>query len=108
MYHELTPQMKRRRSAKRLGGGFAVLVLAIALAVGYNSIQDSLHEQGAASVRQAILDAAMQCCAVEGAYPSSLSHLEKDYGLTVNHDDFVITYEAFADNIVPSVVVVKR
>lgn len=54
------------------------------------------------------LRAAAQCCAVEGAYPHTLRHLEEHYGLTVNHDDYAITYEAFASNVVPSVVVVPR
>ena len=30
------------------------------------------------------------------------------YGLRVNRDDYVITYEVFAENIMPSVVVVPR
>ena len=49
-----------------------------------------------------------RCCAIEGSYPSSLEHLEESYGLTINHDDYVITYECFADNIMPSVVVTPR
>ena len=50
----------------------------------------------------------MQCCAIEGSYPASLQHLEDSYGLAINHDEYIVTYEAFADNVVPSVVVVPR
>ena len=56
----------------------------------------------------AVLDAAMQCAAVEGAYPARLSYLEEHYGLIVNHQDYAVTYEAFASNVPPSVVVVPR
>ena len=63
---------------------------------------------GAAALRDSILASAKQCCAIEGSYPSSLEHLEESYGLTINHDDYVITYECFADNIMPSVVVTPR
>lgn len=108
MYHELTTQMKKRRSAKRTVAFVLVCVLALAAWLGYGKIVDGMHEQGAASVRQAILDSAMQACAVEGSYPSSLEHLENEYGLTINHNDYIITYEAFADNIMPSVVVVAK
>ena len=60
-------------------------------------------------MRDAILDSAKPAVrAIEGSYPSSLEHLEESYGLTINHDDYVITYECFADNIMPSVVVVPR
>lgn len=108
MYHELTPQQIKRRSIRRITGFFIVLALALICGFTYANVSANLHEQGAASVRQAILDAAMQCCAVEGTYPSSLQHLEDDYGLSINHDDYVITYEVFAGNVAPSVVVIAR
>ena len=60
------------------------------------------------SVRESVLNAAKQCCAVEGSYPASLNHLEKNYGLVINHNDYVVSYEWFADNVLPSVVVTAR
>lgn len=108
MYHERSTKQRKRRRGTR----FVVFVLVLVLAVGgwfaAGAIGQSLREQGAVSVRNAILDSAKQCCAIEGSYPSSLEHLENDYGLRVNRDDYVITYEVFAENIVPSVVVVPR
>ena len=90
----------------------ATAVIAVALAavcwLGYNAACANLREQGAASIRNAILDSAMQCCAIEGSYPASLQHLEDSYGLAINHDEYIVTYEAFADNVVQSVVVVPR
>lgn len=108
MYHERSTEQRKRRRGLRL----VVLVLAIALVAGgwfaAGAIGQNLREQGAVSVRNAILDSAKQCCAIEGSYPASLEHLESDYGLRVNHGDYVITYEVFAENIMPSVVVVPR
>lgn len=86
----------------------AAVIVACALAAGLALAQDSAKQQGAASVRQAVLSAAMQCAAVEGSYPSTIEHLEDYYGLSVNHDDYVINYEAFASNVMPSVTVVPR
>lgn len=85
----------------------AIAFLAFAL-WGVRTLQTNARVQGAASLRETILNSAKQCCAVEGSYPSSLAHLEDVYGLTINHDDYVITYEWFADNVPPSVVVVPR
>ena len=51
---------------------------------------------------------AEQCCAIEGAYPSSLAYLEENYGLVVNRSDYAITYEVFADNVMPNVVVLAK
>jgi hypothetical protein len=54
------------------------------------------------------MSAAVRCCAIEGSYPLTLKHLEESYGLKINHRDYIITYEAYASNVAPSVVVVPR
>lgn len=108
MYHELSEQTRKKRRRRRIYVVIALCALAIACYFGYGSVRRSLNEQAAVSMRQSILDAAMQCCAVEGAYPLSLEHLEQNYGLTVNREDFVITYQAYANNVAPSVVVIPR
>ena len=72
------------------------------------AIVDALREQGELSVRNAILNSAKQCSAIEGAYPSSLAYLEENYGLVVNRSDYAITYEVFADNVMPNVVVLAK
>lgn len=108
MYHEVTDKQRKRRKRNVL---FACVAIAIALMlafVGVNHLRLSSREQGAAAIRRAILDAAIRCCAIEGSYPLSLKHLEDSYGLRINHDDYVITYEAYASNMAPSVVVVPR
>jgi hypothetical protein len=55
-----------------------------------------------------VIEASKQCCAIEGSYPSSLEHLEQYYGLVINHNDYVVSYEWLGDNILPSVVVTAR
>ena len=79
--------------------------------LGCKARPDDLHtdkDQGAASIRSTILDAAMQCAAIEGSFPTNLAYLEDNYDLRVNHDDYVIIYEVLASNTVPSVVVMPR
>ena len=100
MYHEQTTRDIRRRRRRRMMAALVACLLVAAVVVGFGAV--------GAAVRDTVLDAAMQCCAIEGAYPSSLDYLEREYGLRVNHDDYVITYEAFAGNVMPSVVVVPR
>lgn len=108
MYHELTNQEVKQRTRKRMAG-LVALVLAIALVwTSSMAIGASLREQGELSVRNAILNSAKQCCAIEGAYPPSLAYLEENYGLVVNRADYAITYEVFADNVMPNVVVLAK
>lgn len=91
-----------------VAAGVVTAALVAGIVLGWPAVESAVRAQGAVSVREAVLRAAAQCCAVEGAYPHTLRHLEEHYGLSVNHDDYVITYEAYASNVVPSVVVVPR
>ena len=86
----------------------AAVVAVVIVLCGVLFANRALKEQGANSIQQAIISTAKQCAAIEGAYPSTLSYLEENYGLTVNHNDYIITYETFGSNIMPSVVVIPR
>ncbi|WP_102379880.1 hypothetical protein [Raoultibacter timonensis] len=108
MHHEQTKQSLERSRRRRLIAAIIAAALIVLCWFAYTAISQNLREQGAASIRTAILDASMQCCAIEGSYPISLKHLEAEYGLTINHEDYIVTYEAYAANIAPSVTVVPR
>ncbi len=108
MYSERTQAELKKRRRKRYIVYVVVLVLAIAGWFTYDAIAANLRAQGELSVRNAILDSAKQCCAIEGAYPSSLKYLENNYGLVVNRNDYTITYDAFAENVIPSIVVLAK
>lgn len=108
MFHELTDQDIKRRRRRRIAG-IALVVVLVAAACGiFAAVRANARVQGAVALRDSVLNAAKQCCAIEGSYPSSLEYLEKKYGLTINQDDYVVSYEWFADNVMPSVVVTPR
>lgn len=108
MYHEVSEESRQKAHKRRVMALVFCVVLALVGFFGYQRIRSAMNEQAAASMRQSILDAANQCCAIEGAYPLTLDYLEQNYGLTINRDDFVITYQAYANNIAPNVVVIPR
>ena len=108
MLHEITDRELRARKRRRVIVAAAVVVLAAVIAGGTLLIHRAQREQGALALRDSILNSAKQCCAIEGSYPKTLEHLEKGYGLTIDRDDYVVSYEYLAGNIVPSVVVTPR
>lgn len=108
MYHELTEQAKQRRTIRRMITVLVILVIVVGSWFAFDMVNNNLREQGELSVRNAILNSAKQCCAIEGSYPSSLGYLERNYGLVVNHDSYTITYEVFAENVMPGVVVIAK
>ena len=108
MYHDLTyADMGRRR--RRLAVAASVLVVIAALAVAVSGmVFEQVRRRGAESLREAIAGAALQCYAVEGAYPTSVGYLEDHYALSVRHDAYQVRYEWLGDNIPPSVVVMPN
>ena len=60
------------------------------------------------SMKDSILDRALQCYVVEGVYPPSLEYLEENYGLVLNKTDYYIHYDIFAENLPPDVRITER
>ena len=105
MFHELTYAEIAQRKQRRMAT-LAAIALCLALVAAELAHARTLQrEQGATSLRQAVIDAALQCRAVEGSYPSTLDHLEQHYGLVINKRDYLVSYEWLGDNVAPSVVV---
>ena len=98
-----------RKVSFRLFAVGLILVLAVVFtAVCVPVFQEDIRETGRAAVREAVLRSAVECYTLEGAYPESLEYLEKHYGLTVNKKEYIVTYEVFADNQLPTVQVLVR
>ncbi len=108
MFHEVTDAQVQKKRKMRIAIVCAVLVVAVAAWLIVGAVQANAREQGALALQNSIIDAAKQCCAIEGSYPSSIEHLEQYYGLSVNHNDYVVSYEAFAGNVMPTVVVTPK
>ena len=58
-------------------------------------------------VTDAVHNAALTCYAVEGAYPDDLEYLRAHYGLAYDEDRYLVTYSAFASNLLPEIYVTE-
>ncbi len=83
----------------------AVVCACVLMLAGRPPQQDA---DSAAAIRTAIEQSALQCYAVEGVYPPNLAYLQDHYGLQVNTADYYVTYEAFASNLAPNVIVTPK
>ena len=93
-----------RRDWIKLAAIAAVLIFALVLA---NRI-DVAHESAETEiVRNAVKNAALTCYAVEGAYPESLQYMRDNYGLAYDESRYLVTYDAFASNLLPDIFVVE-
>lgn len=78
---------------------------AVAAFQKIGSSSENMEEQ---LVLDAVRRAALTCYAVEGAYPQSLEGLERGYGLAYNKDAYIVSYDAFASNIMPNIQVLRK
>lgn len=99
-----------KRLKRRLWAALALLaaLLLTAALLLLPAVRRDIREGSRDAIKDAVIRAAVACYAVEGAYPTSLEYLEEHYGLAINHDDFIVSYDVFASNIVPTVDVLVR
>ena len=97
-------EKKKGRLLYVLAGVFLCLVLlAAVLTPVFRKASTAIDEQSIQSVKDAVMRSAVQCYAVEGAYPNSVAYLEEHYGLVINHERYIVSYEAYSSNLAPSI-----
>ena len=97
-----------RISKKDMGAVAFFLALMIAFVLLVNGITNKGSSQELDMVRDAVKNAALTCYAVEGMYPADLQYLRDHYRLSYNEDRYIVYYEAFASNLMPSIFVAER
>lgn len=105
--------MKNRFEIKKNAPSIRQIMLPITLFAvigglfyaGLGSVGRVTQEEQLRSVQQAITRATIQCYAVEGQYPPSLGYLEQNYGLMLDRQKYIIQYDIFAQNIMPTILV---
>ena len=88
--------------------GLILVLLLIAVIAAWSMTRGSgadLTEEGAAAIQDTVQKGALQCYVVEGVYPPDLQYLQDHYGLQINTDAYYVTYDVFASNQPPIVVV---
>ena len=97
-----------RIGKKDIAAGVVFVALIAAFILLVNSLTATSGSQETELVYDAVKNAALTCYAVEGSYPESLDYLREHYKLAYNTDRFVVEYDAFASNLMPSISVRER
>lgn len=88
--------------------GAVFAVLAGLFLYGLGTVSAATEGEQLRAVERAVTRAAVQCYAIEGRYPAGLAYLEENYGLVLDCERYIIQYDIFASNIMPSVLVLPR
>lgn len=97
---------KASKSNKKWLALIPVVIAAVILI--FLLFRNGTEGQSTSSLEDAVVDAAAQCYAVEGVYPPSLEYLEEHYGLVINHDRYIVSYDAFSSNLPPTIKVLIK
>ena len=81
-------------------------IICLVLAWSSNGLSGSIMGKQAQFVADSVRRSAVQCYAIEGRFPPTVGgveHLEKNYGLAVDHTRYVVYYESLGDNLIPQI-----
>src|SRR5574344_1577347 len=82
---------------------FVMAAILFLFLYGVSTVSTSTVDNQQKSLEQALNRSIVQCYAVEGTYPPSLSYLKDHYGLTYDESLFFVDYQSIGANIMPDV-----
>ena len=97
-----------RWNRKDIAAGVAFVALIVGFLVLISAITSSSGSRETQLVYDAVKNAALTCYAAEGSYPENLQYLRDHYKLAYNEEKYVVEYDAFASNLMPTINVLER
>lgn len=88
-----------------------LIIFSMLVVVGFFTVSSldnfskNTIEKQEENMQKSIEKAAIQCYALEGAYPPNLEYLEEHYGIILDYDTYIYYYDAFAANVRPEIIV---
>ncbi len=80
---------------------FAVIILIVV--IGVKNVSLTAGAEQAKITEQAVRRAAVECYAIEGYYPPSITYLEDHYGLMLDTDKYIYHYRSVGSNLMPEI-----
>ena len=101
--------MRRHSFARGLVISLIVFLALVYCGISlFRGVSSASSEAQTDLVRSAVRRAAVTCYAVEGAYPSTLDYLKRNYGLIYDEENYFVYYNSFASNILPEIRVTEK
>lgn len=108
IYHDrprVTPAQRARRIIAVLVAAAVILMLCVIL---FTRLDLDMNRQAVESLRQNVTEACVQCYAIEGTYPVSISYLEQNYGVRYDGAKYLVSLESGSKNELPAVQITLR
>ena len=87
----------------------SILILALlALYLAAGPLERSVSGESLSILEQSIRRGAVQCYALEGAYPEDISYLKQRYGVAYDSELYYVDYTYLASNLMPDITVLPQ
>ena len=94
---------------KLISGAFVSIFLFVGILVFFSisiaNASKEIDENEVITLRKSIDKAIVNCYAIEGAYPENIEYIEKNYGIVIDREKFIVIYEVLGPNVLPNVIV---
>ncbi len=85
-----------------------IVVILLFFFTALSNVQSGSGEEEKKQLEESIRRTAAACYAAEGIYPPTVEYMEEHYGLIVEEEKYVIDYQIFASNLMPTFTVLER
>lgn len=103
IYHDRPRQNAAQKAAKAAKSIILLAVLVVLVMILLRRIGFDQSAQAEQSLKQNVTQAAVQCYAIEGRYPSDISYLEANYGVSYNAGKYRVSLIPSGDGSLPEV-----
>lgn len=81
------------------------LLVFVLLLAGVRSVRKTTQQQELQNLASSVRRSAAECYALEGRYPESLDYLKEHYGITYDESRYLVSYQAYGSNMLPTITV---
>lgn len=78
------------------------------LLISAGNVNERQQAESLKQMEDTIHKAVLNCYAIEGSYPATIEYVEEYYGLQIDHENYDVFYEVFAQNLMPEVTVLEK
>ena len=101
------------RKNRHSGGTTLLSAVGMAALLGlfwaaFGNVGEGADAEQLRMTEEAVRRAAVNCYAIEGSYPQNLGYLIEHYGVQVDTQKFVVTYDVVGSNLLPYIEVVPK
>lgn len=75
---------------------------------GISKADSNMNSRMTEALRKSLLDSAVLCYSVEGAYPENITYLSDKYGIKYDKSRYIVNYRYVAANIRPDIIVIEK